>query len=154
MKLTFALAPVELKQHTTAMVAFDMSEDPLGHNIEDAHVTLIYLGNVADFESQYDAIQTTLAQFASTHAPISGKFGGVAIFPTTEENDNKAPVVSLFDSPDLPAFRQALLHALGNVLPDILDQTHGFTAHMTLAYTTDSSLEIPTSSAQYNKTFD
>ena len=155
MKLKFRSATFQVtKQHDTAMVAFDMEKDPLGHDIEDAHVTLVFLGNVADLEMQYDAIRLVLDQFAATHAPISGKFGGVAIFPTTEENDNKAPVVSLFDSPDLPAFRQALLHALGNVLPDILDQTHGFTAHMTLAYTSDPSLEIPTSSAQYNKTFD
>lgn len=154
MKLTFTIAPIELKQHTTAMVAFDMSEDPLGHNIEDAHVTLIYLGDVVDLESQYDAIKSSLDQFSAAHAPITGKFGGVAIFPVTEENDNKAPVVSLFDSPDLPAFRQALLHTLGNVLPGILDQTHGYTAHMTLSYTDKPSLDLPTSAAQYVKTFD
>jgi len=154
MKLTFALAPIELKQHTTAMVAFDMMNDPLGDQVEEAHVTLLFLGELVDLESQYDAIRAALDQFSSTHAPISGKFGGVAIFPVTEENDNKAPVVSLFDSPELPAFRQALLHALGNVLPGILDQTHGYTAHMTLSYTDKPSLDLPTSAAQYVKTFD
>ena len=64
MKLTFAIAPIELKQHTTAMVAFDMENDPLGHDLEEAHVTLLFLGEAADLESQYDAIQSTLAQFA------------------------------------------------------------------------------------------
>jgi 2'-5' RNA ligase len=140
-----------LKQHIGAMVAFDMSDDDFAKDIEDPHITLVYLGDIANLDQE--AIKAAIQDFAYQHAPISGTFAGTAVFPISEENDNKAPVVALFDSAALPAFRQALLHKIAEVVPSVLEQTHGFTAHMTLNYTNAEIVPVTTSKADYAKTF-
>jgi hypothetical protein len=95
------------------------------------------------------AVIKKLTDFASTHAPIVGKFAGFAVFPKSIENDNKAPVVTLIDSRALPAFRQALVRLL-----DYPEETHGFTAHMTIGYTDKTVVEMPTDDKAYEKSFD
>jgi 2'-5' RNA ligase len=138
-----------------AMVAFDMSDDPLGDGVDSPHITLIYLGKVVDVIDKFDVLNTQLYAFSQDHAPINGLFSGFAVFPASVENDNKAPIVRLLDSPDLPAFRYVLLHELAVAILSILNQDHGYTAHMTVDYTTDPKVVIPVHNGiDYVKTFD
>lgn len=126
--------PIQLSVHKsmddTAIICFDVVDNPFSGMMQepDAHITLVHLGDIADLDKT--AISDKLAAFASNHAPVSGKFGGFAVFPKSDDNDDKAPMVALYDSAVLPAFRQALLH----LYPLISDQNHGFTAHMTIGY--------------------
>jgi hypothetical protein len=128
-----------------------MADDELTKTIDgidEPHVTLVFLGNVETLNKAeiLDAVST----FAASHAPISGKFSGFGIFNANPENDNKTPVVILLDSPNLSAFRQVLLHSI----PNVMEQNHGFTAHMTLTYTDNEQVIIPKNNAEYSKTFD
>lgn len=142
------------EQHTGAMIAFDMSDDPFGKIAgPNAHVTLIYIGEADDIQDSLDGLRDKLHQFSIDHAPISGTFGGTAVFPANAENDDKAPIVRLYDSAALPAFRQALLHAIANVIPSVLEQTHGFMAHMTMIYTDKPEVTLPITDKTYSKTF-
>jgi 2'-5' RNA ligase len=142
----------EKEQHTGAMVAFDMSDDAFGKNLDAAHVTLVYLGEADQLMAE--PLYEVLAKFAAEHAPLSGTFTGFAMFPSPADSEDGSAVVVLYDSPDLPAFRQALLHAIANVVPSVLEQDHGFTAHMTLTYTKDPNVSFPTDYVPVPKTFD
>lgn len=156
------LNPMESKQYeTTAMVAFDVSDDPdlkalqaeAGFEpVKLLHITLVYLGDVVEQKLSYQDLEHILESFASTHAPISGKYNGLAVFEANAENDNLAPLVALFDSPELPAFRQALLHRLEGC--GCAEQNHGFTPHTTLAYVKPDELGVLPEAPSISKTFD
>jgi 2'-5' RNA ligase len=159
MKLRFVQRSPIVKESykSSAIVAFDLNGSELGANVAskalaaNPHITLVYLGDVTQLDK--DAVSQALTSFGARHAGISGEFNGFALFAATSDNDNSSPVVALFDSAALPAFRQALLMTLRAELAMELTQNHGFTPHMTLGYTDDLSIELPSSSVTYPKTF-
>jgi 2'-5' RNA ligase len=123
--------------HTGAMVAFFIGSEmaqkmaiPGGEPAGDLHLTLVYLGESAAMQEQRPRIEEALKTFVESHAPISGTIGGLARFIGVGDNGEDA-FVALFDSPELPAWRQQLVEALG---VDMSEQTHGFIPHITLAY--------------------
>ena len=123
--------------------------------ITDPHITLLYLGLTTETED-VETLSKWLEDFASAHAPLSGVFSGAAVFNPSTDLGNKMPVVMLFDSPELPAFRQALKHS---VPFEVVNQTHGFTPHLTLSYTEQNNSFIPdvrqtSSSYDLSRTFD
>jgi len=141
----------------TAMIAFDCTNDKQlsdiqseikGDSVKDLHITLLYLGEIIGKEVRQEIkedIIDTLRSFSSKHAPITGKFNGYAIFNEPNDN-NKLPIVLLYDSPGLPGFREAL-----NQLFPFSEKDHGFMPHMTLAYISDTQ---SVDSEKINKTFD
>lgn len=129
------------------MVAFDIPDDvakqlqlalkdlPAGSEplpVSEMHVTLFYPGAMEDLIFNQDQLVSAIKDFCRTHAPLEGVVGGIAQF---NGNDEKKPLVALFDCPDLPQFRQELVeHLHANGIHEVLDDEHGFIPHMTLAY--------------------
>ena len=99
---------------------------------EDIHLTLAILKTEWQYEDKKKALDQMLEAFASKWAPLDGKVQGLGYFSIP---DGDAVYMS-YDSPELPEFRQDLIDALHS-LGVYEDQTHGFTPHMTLGYTTD-----------------
>lgn len=145
----FAYDVIE-KQHTSVMVGFDLSGTELGKQstIDDPHITLVMVGDIDNVDKSLLLMQTD--RFASTHAPVEAKLSGFAVFPASEENDNKAPIVALVDSPYLPAFRQALYHQLDKQF----EENHGFIPHMTVGYSDKSEQTFPTKQPEFTLTLD
>ncbi len=140
-----AVKLLKAEQHTGIMIAFELSQEtaqrlvamagklPKGSQptpLDEFHVTLVYLGEAKDFQVGRDEVSDIMRVFALKHQAISGAIRGVARFGGDEGEGTQA-LVMLFDSPELPQFRQEMISALGELVPE---QNHGFTAHTTLAY--------------------
>lgn len=106
---------------------------------EDMHITLALLPNLPFPALSPDGVAEVVRSFARGWQGIAGDINGIGRFQNTDEHD---VIYASFDSPLLPAFRQALLYALlGNGIDPLQD--HGFTAHATLAYV-DKNFPTPT----------
>ncbi len=129
----------ESANHSGIMVAFMLEDSvaqrlaiPGGEPASDMHVTLAYLGNAADWTpAEQQGMQRVVSAFASSHPALAGRLSGVGRFNAPQGQPE--PVYASVDVPDLPAFRQALIHALSDAGFDA-NQEHGFTPHCTLAY--------------------
>lgn len=99
---------------------------------EDMHLTLAFLGNVDDIAADREALISVVKSFAEWMPPIVGKVSGIGTFFETAGDGNNATYAS-FDSPNLPGFRQRLVDELraSNIS---VKRNHGFTPHITLAY--------------------
>lgn len=130
--------------HTGAMVALHIPPDvaktlaiPNGEQPRDMHITLVYLAdNAQDIPGGHDRVANIVSTFARKHSTLSGRVQGFARFYTGEGKD---ACVALFDSPEMPKFRQELVNALGDLMGE---QKHGFVPHITLAYI-DHGAEMP-----------
>jgi 2'-5' RNA ligase len=136
--------PEEDAEHTGIMVALiippgeavDLALDgPDAEPAEDLHITLAYLGDVATVEDPNRFTTTVLEvihDIAVKYDLIEGQIGGYGRFYGAD----KDPVVLLYDAPELPEIRQAIVEGLAmQGLPVAKD--HGFTPHITLAYIPD-----------------
>lgn len=118
------------------MVAFYPSEDLSNYlmpfsKMDDLHLTLAYLGTLGEQAIGLEDAAACLSCFAEFSLPVHGRLNGIARFYGVE--DGKDVIVALFDSPELPRWRQQLAEALE------LDQLrirseHGFIPHITLDY--------------------
>lgn len=125
--------------HSGAMVAFMFSPDvanqlavPGGEAAEDMHVTLAYLPDANEWTpDQRQAITQIVSAFARSHPALDGRLSGVGRFNAPPGEPE--PVYASVDVPNLPAFRQALVHTLDDAGFEV-SKEHGFTAHCTLAY--------------------
>lgn len=107
-------------------------------DIDDAHVTLVYLGK--DHEIDQGLLYATTKAWAASHGPLTASVSGYGVFPVT---DDGACLYATVDSPGLNEHRADLLHALGEV-GIVGPSNHGFTPHMTLRYgATEVPLELP-----------
>jgi len=102
------------------------------------HLTLASLGKTNAFTPEsLDMIKQSVASFAEQTAPVSGVISGIGVFSMDEAN---RVVYASFDSPALGEFRHnicAALHSAGLPIP----HDHGFTPHITLAYTTKDQIQ-------------
>lgn len=137
--------------HSGAMVAFFLDPEdaqamasqigalPAGSRavpVEEMHITLAYLGDVADLEAdgheQGQALES-LMRFAGFNTLVRGRVNGLARFLQVNEDGTQA-LVALVDSPMLDRWRAGLVDVLehGCDLPPA--KNHAFTPHITLAY--------------------
>lgn len=147
----------EDSHHTGMMLAFMLDPEtaqklaiPGGEPAGDLHVTLAYLGDMADdraSDKRYpdrDPLYITriLTSLSLDTAPLSGVVGGVGrFFPAETET---TPVIALVDVPGLSEFRAKLVQALDSAGYFMADN-HGYTPHITLAYI-DASAPMPVES--------
>lgn len=99
---------------------------------EDMHVTLAFLGDVAQQTRDRQALVQTLDGFVATQIPIAGTVSGIGRF-TKVPVGAKQVIYTSFDAPELPAFRQALVEHL-DANGFAVNREHGFMPHITLAY--------------------
>lgn len=114
---------------------------PGGESVEDLHITLAYLGDVTKLPAGgLEQFQTALKHWTEYVAPLSGCIAGSGHFDAPE--GQPVPLIALPDIPGLPEYRQAIVSMLaGCNMP--VDDTHGYTPHITLAYVTDTPRSLP-----------
>lgn len=121
--------------------ADDLVQEIEGHiSPEDMHLTLVPLGKETEVSFSEDELRQLLSEFVANAEPLNGRISGVGIF-TSRDEDGDDIIYASFDSPDLPDFRQKLVdHLHEGGIP--LQTDHGFTPHITLAYTQDRNTEL------------
>lgn len=97
---------------------------------DDLHITLAYLGKIDDVPFAPDDVLEQVQAFATVTGPIALAVSGIGHFAVPEGTATYASI----DSPDLPAFRAKLVALLDGHKVEVR-KTHGFTPHVTLAYT-------------------
>lgn len=158
---------IEVKEYSTVIVAFNLADDERMNTdaqsfgqyaVPDLHMTLLFMGDMANYEyggkTSKEVIMKFMEDFAANQAPIQGKFNGAAVF---DGDAGVKPVVLLYDSPQMPFLRTSLRESLSRtVTNELLQQDHGFTPHVTLAYVPQSAT-VPIDSwgkVDYDKVFD
>lgn len=131
-----------MAEQATGIVAFDFHGDRDLLDLQSTyleeyrssslHMTLLFLGETDDLKRE--ELKRVVSEFAAMHAPISGAINGFATFAANSDDDDKVPQVLLFDSPNLPGFRETLKNYV-QYQTKLIDQDHGFTPHITLAFT-------------------
>ena len=106
-------------------------EGPDALGADELHVTLCYLGPASDLVDKKARLLEAVRGLADRVAPFKGSLNGVTRF--TETHNGRHAIVLNVDSPVLPELRQKLVDTMHNVGFDV-DDLHGFTPHMTLAY--------------------
>ena len=158
---------VEAAKHTSAIIALwleskdahklalkrkELPPDVTLEESDNLHITLVYLGKSKQLEPKRKLIEETLAAFAKNHKTLNGEISGVGLFHGEEQGDQ--PLYASYDCADLPTFRQELNDAMKTIGID-LDETHGFTPHITLAYLPQDSItpliEVPKTDLAFKK---
>ena len=135
---------VEKEKQESVIVAFDFANDDYVKGLQNTfdkstieverHMTLLYLGKWGDNKKQ--ELVSKLREFSRFQAPIEGEFTGYGVFNPSDSSDGKTPIVLLYDSPQLPFLRQALV-TIFDTVRDAQGESiknHGFIPHITLAY--------------------
>lgn len=117
--------------YPSAEVANDIAlPAPFGEPADELHVTVLYLPEPPEGMSAED-VEATVKDVASQTRPFIMTDGGTAVFSSVEDEQGNQAGVMLLDSPAIGLLHEQIL----NALPGSRDlQTHGYTAHMTLAY--------------------
>lgn len=158
-QLSLLDAANESQGNTGVMIALMIPSDVAqqiaiagGEPVEDLHITLGYLGDMADLDSErIGYLKSALKYFAASRQPLAGRIAGLGRFDGPEEEPS--PVIALPDIPGLPAFRQQLITVLA-ACETPAHQNHGYTPHITLAYI-DVAVSMPiTSLPHLNLYFD
>ena len=102
-------------------------------DLDNYHVTVAYIPEVDD----PDLLDACVQQWVGRWGPMEGRFGGFGVF----HNNNKV-LMALIDIPRLEAVREDLLEILAAHGFDV-PKTHGYTAHLTLAYFGEANTPAP-----------
>lgn len=142
---------LKTNEHAGAMVAFFLQEAdaqalaaqvgelPAGSQVvpvEEMHVTLAYLGDVADLAAngkEQGKVLEHLMWFANANTLVRGRVNGLARFLQVQEDGTQA-LVALVDSPMLDRWRAGLVDLLEHGCDLYPAKNHAFTPHITLAY--------------------
>lgn len=111
-----------------------------GEAAEDLHLTLLYLGDPADYD--LELVSAALKLFSVRQCwTLQGRVAGVGRFIGDGDQD---VVVALVDCPDLAYLRQRLTEFLWDQgVPCNAESGHGYVPHITLAYVTKGDA-VPT----------
>ncbi len=118
---------------------------------DQMHLTLAYLNDVSVVTVSRETLNALVRAFTAKHSLIHGVISGLGKFVSPTESQPGAFYAS-FDSPDLSSFQYDLLELLDGAGVSI-DKTHGFTPHITLAYS-DATLSLEMSVPKLPLTFD
>lgn len=99
-----------------------------GASPEKMHVTLVFLGEVADIDM--NAVEEAVENVASRTEPLAGEVGGLGIFSAADEG---YPQIALPDVPGLSTLRTRIVDALAEK-GVISTSTHDWVPHLTLSY--------------------
>jgi len=144
--------PLVIAQGVAALYRDQFDLDATVIPANELHLTLLYLGDTS--ETTYDAGQLFdwLAEWARGQQSIKGKLNGVGKFNSVSPEG--APVYLSYDSPELPAFRQSLVDFFQSKGLQ-LEFNHGFTPHITLAYTPNYKdgwlIDVPQQEITFNE---
>ena len=97
---------------------------------EELHVTLAYLGKTTEVSMTADEIFKRVSDAIEGEPGLSGRLGGLGMFPPSEGEDQQ-PVWVPVDVKGLTLLRETIMEALGDAADD---SEHGFTPHMTIGY--------------------
>lgn len=156
MARTAPLEPVEAKSGEDyadyAMIALRPPEevvkaivdmDECTEKAEDIHLTLIYLGTKEEAGGPWgeERLYRGCYDFAlhSGYRGLTAKMNGFGVF----QNDDADVLVSLWDIPGIAEFRTRLKRYLTDHGATLREDDHGFTPHVTLAYSEDSVRRVP-----------
>jgi 2'-5' RNA ligase len=115
-----------------------------GEPVEELHITLAYTGKAADLtEQQVTDMHRVVAEWAAANPPLDAKTSGIGIFQNDDDVDGTDVTYASVDAPGLPSTREDLIARLLEAGVPV-DQTHGYTPHITLLYRTTDELEVPT----------
>jgi broad specificity phosphatase PhoE/2'-5' RNA ligase/cation transport regulator ChaB len=130
-----------LKSGSGVMVAFMI--DPVtakklaikgGEEPDQMHVTLAYLGKLADMDmEELPALEGMLQEFAEAHAPVEATLGGPARFNATAHSDNLDVCIATVESKDIQEFRECLVDCMAEAGINVVSN-FGYTPHVSLAY--------------------
>lgn len=144
--------PLVVAQGVAALYRDQFDLDATITPANELHLTLLYLGDTG--ETAYDEGQLFewLAEWARGQQPIKGKLNGVGKFNSVSSEG--VPVYLSYDSPELPAFRQSLVDFFQSKGLR-LEFNHGFTPHITLAYTPNYKdgwlIDVPQQEITFNE---
>jgi len=101
---------------------------------ETMHVTMVFLGDVADINMK--AAAHAVGQASGSTAPMTGRVGGAGVFASGEDG---FPQIAIPNTQGLSALRALLVQKLadGGVASP---SEHDWVPHMTLAYIEEASL--------------
>ncbi|MBG7704929.1 2'-5' RNA ligase family protein [Streptomyces sp. MC1] len=143
------LKAAEQQAGNGVMVALKVPRDvaeqiaqPDGTPAEFLHITLAYLGDVADLGGHPDDLRDIVAPAVDGIAPLAGSIGGIGRFPDSGDGE---PTWVPVDVPGLAELRQQVVQALaGSPYSEAVRGNHGFTPHITLGYDLDDVDPVPT----------
>jgi hypothetical protein len=106
------MLPANVAQRLIRAVDSAIDSDP--EPAKDLHITLAYLGDTSDPDvaGNYFHCKQALNEVSRRMPPISGVLNGIGRFHQDEGSGTQA-LWAAFDSPELPAWRQELIEALG-----------------------------------------
>lgn len=105
---------------------------------EDMHVTLVYLGKLQNLSmDKIGKLETKLASFAATFAPIKGDIAGPIRFAACENTEGRDVAVASFDSPSIQDFRKQLLNMVEGCGIEV-GKNFSYTPHITLKFISTS----------------
>jgi len=136
-----AAQPAPAEFHTGIMVAAVIPPDvggrvavPGGLPLDDLHLTLVYLGDVADRAAgDRQAVADAVTAAAAAFGPLTGTLSGLGRFTAPGDDNPGDPVYAAADVPGLGRLRLAIADACAAAgVPPA--SNHDFTPHVTLAY--------------------
>lgn len=138
--IAFAI-PESIGQKLLAAVEGKLPEGAELSRLDQLHLTLAFLGRTDEITISRDAILAALKVFAADTRYLIGTIGGIGRMNKIE-NSGKAALYTLFDSPELPSFREELIETL-RAVGAVPSEEHGFVPHITLAYVPADATSIP-----------
>lgn len=129
---TGIMISVDIPDRTARTVLSALTPDTgaLTEPAENLHITLAYLGKVDSAPFAVESVLEAVDHFSALSSPIVCAVSGIGHFSIPDGTATYASV----DCPALPDFRQRLVHMLEAVGIEPASD-HGFTPHITLAYT-------------------
>ncbi|MEU5181140.1 HK97 family phage prohead protease [Streptomyces longwoodensis] len=110
-----------------------------GTPAEHLHITLAYLGDVAELGGHPDDLRDIVAPAVNDNGPLTGSIGGIGRFP---DSGDGIPTWVPVDVPGLAELRQQVVQALStSVYSDAVRNDHGFTPHVSLGYDLPDDVE-------------
>ena len=107
---------------------------PGGEAPEDLHCTLAYLGKLDNLPIDViERVVEALEAVACAFAPVTGHVGGIGRFNASKNSDGKDVFYGSYNSPVLPALRQAVVEAIDKSGLEV-KKDHGYSPHITLKY--------------------